>query len=328
MENKTLLIVDDAPENLAVMRQILSPDYHLVFATNGTDALAAARKHVPALILLDIQMPDISGYSVCSQLKADPLTEAIPVIFVTTRCDVVDETEGFSVGAADYITKPVSPPLLKARVRNQLSLVRATVLEKSYRDAVYMLGEAGHFNDTDTGDHIWRMAAYARTLAYAHGWNETDSDQLEQAAPMHDTGKIGIPQSILRKPGPLDEQEWKIMRTHSQIGHDILNKSQAPVFKIAAEVALRHHEKWDGSGYPDGLIGDHIPESARIVALADVFDALCMKRPYKDPWPIDKVVAHIQSGAGAHFDPALVTTFTKTLPRLIEIRSQWQSHED
>ena len=203
-----LLIVDDEPQNLAVMRQILSRDYRLVFARNGADALAATAKHQPALILLDIQMPQMNGYEVCRALKSDPATEGIPVIFVTSMSDVGNEAEGFAQGAVDYIVKPVYPAIVLARVRAQLSLVRATRLEQSYRDAISMLGEAAHFNDTDTGVHIWRMAAYAAALAQACGWSPDECQLLELAAPMHDTGKLGVPQSILQKPGPLDVEDW------------------------------------------------------------------------------------------------------------------------
>lgn len=323
MGKRPLLIVDDAPANLAVMRQILSQSYPLVFARSGADALAAAAKHLPSLILLDIQMPDMSGYEVCRKLKQDRLTEDIPVIFVTSLTEVGDEATGFLVGAVDYMTKPVSPPLLLARVRNHLALVKSSRLAQSHREAISMLGEAGHFNDTDTGVHIWRMAAIARAIARGYGWDEEDCEQLELAAAMHDTGKLGVPQAMLRKPGALDEQEWIVMKSHTRIGFNILRKSEAPVFQLAAQIALRHHERWDGSGYPDGLMGMEIPDCARIVALADVFDALCMKRPYKEPWPMEKVVAHIEAQSGKHFDPALVEVFKRELPRLLDIQRQW-----
>jgi len=327
MSNGTILIVDDEPENLAAMRQILSGEHRLVFARNGADALVAACKHQPSLILLDIQMSDMDGYTVCRALKADARTEAIPVIFVTGMSEVGDEAAGFAVGAVDYIVKPVSPPIVSARVRTHLSLVRATLLERSYRDAIYMLGEAGHYNDSDTGVHIWRMAAYAKALAGACGWKNDDCRLIELAAPMHDTGKIGIPDAILRKPGKLDAGEWEIMKTHARIGYEILAQSNAPVFQLAAEVALRHHEKWDGSGYPDGLQGTSIPESARIVALADVFDALTMNRPYKVAWPIERVMTTLRESSGGHFEPRLVDIFVSMLPQILEIKAMFESQE-
>jgi putative two-component system response regulator len=250
------------------------------------------------------------------------------VIFVTGYRDQGREAAGFEAGCSDYLIKPVSPPLVRARVAAHLSRVQATALEASYRDAILMLGHAGHYNDTDTGAHIWRMAAYARELALAYGWDEADARQLELAAPMHDTGKLGVPQMILRKEGPLTPQEWDIMRTHPAIGHAILSKSQAPVFMLAAEVSLRHHEKWDGSGYPDGLAGTAIPESARIVALADVFDALTMRRSYKDAWSMERISAHIEANSGTHFEPKLVNLFHEILPRLLHIKSQWEEENE
>ncbi len=323
MATGPILIVDDEPNNLAAMRQVLSGLHKLVFAINGEQTIAAALKHQPSLILLDIQMPDRDGYSVCRELKSDERTSDIPVIFVTGLADVGHEEQGFSAGAVDYITKPISPAVVLARVRTHLALVKTTRLEQSYRDAILMLGQAGHFNDTDTGVHIWRMAAYARTLALGVGWSEADAEQLELAAPMHDTGKIGVSSHILRKPGPLDAQEWETMRTHPQIGYDILIRSHAPVFQLAAEISLRHHEKWDGSGYPGGLKGQDIPQSARIVALADVFDALSMKRPYKEPWAIEKIMEYIQASAGAHFDPKIVGVFSSLLPEILDIQGRW-----
>ena len=324
----TILVVDDEPANLAIMREILEKTYVLAFARNGTEALAAVLKHRPALVLLDIGLPDIHGYELCRQIKQLDATQSVQVIFVTCYADMAHETAGFAAGAVDYITKPVSPPIVLARVAAHLSLVLLTVLEQSYRDAILMLGHAGHYNDTDTGAHIWRMAAYARVLAQACGWDVASSARLELAAPMHDTGKLGIPQSILRKPGALDESEWAVMRTHPQIGHDILGKSDAPVFQLAAEVALRHHEKWDGSGYPGGLRGQEIPKSARIVALADVFDALSMRRPYKEPWPTEKILDYIHAGVEVHFDPMVVHAFLGILPELLNIRQQWAKVEE
>lgn len=322
-----VLIVDDEPLNIDAMRRILERDYRLVVARSGADALAAAVKHVPSLVLLDIQMPDMDGYAVCRGLKADPRTAHIPVIFVTSLSDQWDEARGFDCGAVDYITKPVSPLAVNARVRTHLTLVRASRLEQSHRDAISMLGRAGHFNDNDTGVHIWRMATFARELAHAAGWSATDCHTLELAAPMHDMGKLGIPGGILRKPAKLDAAEWDIMKTHARIGHDILSQSDAPVFKLAAEVALRHHEKWDGSGYPDGLRGLAIPMSARVVAIADVFDALSMRRPYKDAWPMDRVVENLHEGSGAHFDPDLVAQFERILPRILALKADWDAYE-
>lgn len=327
MTQGPILIVDDEPTNLVAMRQVLGEHYQLLFARNGTEALAAAVKRYPALILLDIQMPDLDGYAVCRALKADPVTEPIPVIFVTGLADVGNEEAGFAAGAVDYIVKPLSPPIVQARVKTHLSLVHASRLEQSYRDAISMLGVAGHYNDTETGAHIWRMAGYVRALATACGWAPVDCEQLELAAPMHDMGKIGIPGAILRKPGKLTAEEWAVMKNHARIGYDILRKSDAPVFQLAAAIALHHHERWDGSGYPDGLAGEAIPESARIVAVADVFDALTMERPYKAAWPVERAVATLREGSGSHFEPRLIDQFQALLPRLLEIKAVWDVGE-
>lgn len=328
MVNGPILVVDDEPDNLAAMSQILADKYSLVFARNGAETLAAVSKHHPSLILLDIQMPDIDGYNVCRTLKADPRTESIPIIFVTSMSEEFNEAAGFHAGAVDYITKPISPVLVQARVATHLSLVRATMIEKSYRESIYMLGEAAHYKDTDTGVHIWRMAAYAGALARACGWEDEKCRLLELAAPMHDTGKLAIPDAILCKPGKLDAQEWAVMKTHTQIGANILAKSDSPVFRIAAEIALRHHEKWDGSGYPDGLAGEAIPESARITAIVDVFDALSMKRPYKEPWPLEQVMDNLHQQSGSHFEPRLIEVFDSILPCILQIKAKWDELEN
>lgn len=190
-----------------------------------------------------------------------------------------------------------------------------------------MLGVAGHYNDSDTGAHIWRMAAYARVLAEAVGWDTDRARLLEQAAPMHDTGKIGIPDEILKKPGKLNPREWTTMKRHTEIGFEILSRSRAPLFQLAAEVALNHHERWDGSGYPRGLSGSEIPESARIVAVADVFDALATRRPYKDPWPLDVVISKITEDSGSHFEPRLVDAFLASMPRILQVKTHWDQRE-
>ncbi|MDF2181069.1 HD domain-containing phosphohydrolase [Neptuniibacter sp. CAU 1671] len=316
----TILVVDDEAQNLALMQQILQPLYRLSFAKTGEGALKAVQKHNPSLILLDVQLPDIDGYEVCRRLKAQPKTSHIPVIFVSSHADMQHEAEGFEAGAADYIVKPITPEIVKLRVANHLSLVRAASLERAYHDAIQMLGEAGHYNDTDTGEHIWRMAAYAKRLAQAVGLDERTCELIQLAAPMHDTGKIGIPDHILRKPAKLDADEWVVMKTHTQIGYEILSRSDAPVFQMAAEIALNHHEKWDGSGYPAGLKGKQIPLSARIIAVADVYDALTMVRPYKTAWTNEQAFEHIVSERGKHFDPELVDCFTQLRTELEQIK--------
>jgi putative two-component system response regulator len=327
MYSRTLLIVDDEPQNLAAMRQILADEFTLIFARAGRDAIEAAREHAPDLVLLDVQMPDMNGYAVCRTLRDDPATTHIPVIFVTSMADVGDEAAGFAAGAVDYITRPISPPIVRARVRNHLRLVQSAQLDRSYREALFMLGDAAHYKDPDTGVHIWRMAAYAAALAEARGWTTLQIEQLEMAAPLHDTGKIGMPDAILRKPGELDPEEWQIMQTHTRIGHDILARGDAPLFRLAAQIALYHHEHWDGNGYPHGLAGEQIPEAARITTIADVFDALTSKRPYKPAWSIERTMQVLNERAGSQFDPTLVALFESILPRILEIRDQCETPE-
>jgi putative two-component system response regulator len=318
-----ILIVDDEPNNLKLLQQILKPYYRLIFATNGEKALVAVKHHLPDLILLDVMMPDMSGYQVCEALKADADTRNIPVIFVSALGGVEDETRGFDVGAVDYIIKPVSAPVTLKRVETHLRMVHMQDLKELVSASIKMLGEAGHYNDTDTGEHIWRMADYTAVLARQIGWSEAQAKKLTLAAPMHDTGKIGIPDAILKAPRKLSLDEWRVMKKHCLMGHDILAKSDHPVFKLAAEVALAHHEKWDGSGYPSQLRGEDIPVSARIVAIADVFDALTMVRPYKKAWTSDQAFELIKSQSGKHFDPQLVEAFIACRTTILAIKDKW-----
>lgn len=220
----------------------------------------------------------------------------------------------------------------KVANRNEQSLEalvneRTYFLKRSQRDAISMLGTAGHFNDSDTGVHIWRMAKYAALLAEHSGQPRDFVKLLELAAPMHDSGKIGIPDYVLKKPGKLDAQEWEVMKHHCEMGYQILSKSDDKLFKLASEIALYHHEQWDGSGYPNGLSGTDIPISARLAAIADVFDALTMQRPYKEPWSVDDALAEIEKGSGKHFDPELVTIFLSLKPQLLDIKSYWDFKE-
>ena len=319
-----LLLVDDEPTNLHVLRQILNDDYRLQFATDGAKALQLAAQQKPDLILLDIMMPELSGYDVCRQLKANPQTQHIPVIFVSALSEVGDEAQGFEAGGVDYITKPVRAPLVRARVRTHLSLVHANELRHSRLQLVQRLGRAAEYRDNETGMHIMRISHAAYALARACGCSAQWADDLLHAAPMHDVGKIGIPDAVLLKPGALDAQEWQLMRQHPQIGAEIIGEHpSSSMLEMARTIALTHHEKWDGSGYPAGLKGTEIPLAARIVALCDVFDALTSDRPYKRAWSVDEALELIQEQAGKHFDPELVTLFLGLRPQLEAIRLRW-----
>jgi len=335
----SILIVDDEPSNIDILRGILSPHYQIKVASSGKIALKVVEQFVPDLILLDIMMPELDGLDVCKKLKSDPRIAKVPVIFVTALGQGEDEERGFSFGAVDYITKPVSPAIVLARVKTHISLahqmrtteqmvkIRTRELQDSQQSAIIMLASAGHYNDTDTGHHIWRMAAYCRCLALAAGWSLEDAGLLAQAAPMHDTGKIGIPDSILKAPRKLTDDEMTVMRTHALIGAEILSRSDTPLFRLASEIAHGHHEKWDGSGYPNGLKGQDIPQSARIVAIADVFDALTMRRPYKRAWEDEDAFAYVQQAAGSHFDPTLVAQFLSIRDKIVETKAYWNALE-
>ncbi len=339
LKKQTILVVDDTPQNIDVLKSILVPTYNIKAAINGELALQIAGSHQPDLILLDVMMPGLDGYEVCQRLKANPDTCDIPVIFVTALAETEQEEKGLALGAVDYLTKPVNPAIVVARVKTHLTLAnqqratreaviaRTRELAESQRSAIFMLGQAGHYNDTDTGVHIWRMAAYAAELARRAGWSVEDAALLELAAPMHDTGKIGIPDEILKAERKLSTEEMEIMKSHAEIGRDILSMSGTPLFELAAEVALCHHERWDGTGYPQGLKGKEIPESARIVAIADVFDALTMRRPYKEAWSTQKGIEFVLEQAGTHFDPSMVDLFKTHFDSILEIKESWNARE-
>lgn len=318
-----ILAVDDEASNLQLLRQILQDHYRLLFAKDGARALELARQERPDLVLLDVMMPGMSGYEVCASLKANPETASTPVIFVTALTDTADELEGFEAGAVDYITKPVSPPIVRARVRTHLSLVRMEELRATRLEIVQRLGLAAEYKDNETGLHVIRMSHFSRILGIAAGMSELEADDLLHAAPMHDVGKIGIPDRILQKPGPLDPDEWKVMQSHVMIGAEIIGEHETGMLALASQIALTHHEKYDGSGYPRGLRGDAIPLSGRIVAIADVFDALTSKRPYKRAWTEQEALDFLREQKGRHFDPALVDLFIEQMPAVRAVQERW-----
>ena len=322
-----ILAVDDEASNLQLLRQILQDHYRLLFAKDGARALELARQERPDLVLLDVMMPGMSGYEVCASLKANPDTAAIPVIFVTALTDTADELEGFEAGAVDYITKPVSPPIVRARVRTHLSLVRMEELRATRLEIVQRLGLAAEYKDNETGLHVIRMSHFSRILGIAAGMSENEADDLLHAAPMHDVGKIGIPDRILQKAGPLDPDEWKIMQSHATIGAEIIGEHEGGMLKLAHDIAITHHEKYDGSGYPNRLAGERIPLAGRIVAIADVFDALTSIRPYKRAWSEEEAVDYLMQQKGRHFDPALVDLFVAQLPAIRTVRLRWAEKE-
>ncbi|MEO5332211.1 MAG: two-component system response regulator [Magnetococcus sp. YQC-5] len=333
---QTILVVDDTPDNITLLTGVLNRKYRTRIATNGEKALQIAQSATPPdLILLDIMMPGIDGYEVCQRLKKDPKTRNIPVIFVTAMHEVEDEERGLSLGAVDYITKPISPPIVLARVKTHLALydqtrelermvaLRTAELEKTRRQIIARLGRAAEFKDNETGNHVLRMSHYSRLIAQAIGMGGTELDILFHAAQMHDVGKIGIPDQVLLKPGQLTADEWAIMRKHPDMGVDIIGEHTDALLHMAQILALTHHEKWDGSGYPNKLKGEEIPLAGRIVAIADVFDALTSDRPYKKAWPVEHAVRVIEENSGTHFDPQLIRPFKDVLPQILEIKEHY-----
>ncbi|MES9872561.1 MAG: two-component system response regulator [Candidatus Sedimenticola sp. 6PFRAG7] len=334
---QSILVVDDIPDNIEVLRGVLKPNYTVMAAINGEKALEIARSDSrPDMILLDVMMPGMDGYDVCRKLKEDPKTAGIPVIFITAKDEIENEELGFDLGAVDYITKPIRPRIVLSRVKTHIALYdqnrvleykvreRTALLNQTRLQIIQRLGRAAEYKDNETGMHIMRMSNYSRLLARAAGMDDTWVELLYNAAPMHDIGKIGIPDSILLKPGKLDAQEWETMKTHCDIGARIIGRhSDSDLLRLARSVALTHHEKWNGSGYPHGLVGENIPLAGRIVAIADVFDALTSLRPYKDAWPVEKAVEWMKSESGQHFDPDLVAKFFTLLPEVRVIMSQY-----
>lgn len=338
MDKWTILTVDDEPINREVIKHILKDHYNLIFAESGIKGLALALGRLPDLILLDVMMPEMSGYQTCGALKKDPRTRHIPVIFVTAMSEIEDEKTGFEIGAADYITKPISPAILKARIATHLSLynqnrvldarvkARTLELDNTRLEIIQRLGRASEYKDDETGLHILRMSHYTRLLAEAIGLPGVEVDCLYHAAPMHDIGKIGIPDRILQKQTPLTADEWKIMKRHPKIGAEIIGDNPTPLLQMARSIALTHHERWNGSGYPRQLKKEKIPIEGRIVAVADVFDALTSKRPYKEAWPVERAVEYMQNEAGTLFDPPLVSRFFGMLDTILAVKARLADH--
>jgi putative two-component system response regulator len=343
LQGKTILVVDDTPFNLTLMSAVLKKFYTVREAASGPQALAMLQTGpLPDLILLDIMMPAMDGYEVCTRLKADPLTAGIPVIFLTANVASDDEEKGFELGAVDYITKPIKQRVVLARIRTHLQLKasadfledqaaylasevarRSEEIEAIQDVTILAMASLAETRDNETGNHIRRTQFYVQALAgklrdhprFSAFLTENTIRLLFKSAPLHDIGKVGIPDHILLKPGRFTPEEFEVMKTHTTLGRDAIANAEERLgvnvefLTYAKEIAYSHQEKWDGSGYPEGLAGDAIPASARLMAVADVYDALISRRPYKEPLPHDKAVQLILDGRGAHFDPDIVDAF-------------------
>ncbi len=357
VKNQTVLIVDDEPGNIKILSELLMPEYKIRVAKNGEKALKIIHSDDrPDLILLDVVMPGMDGYEVCRRIKSNPETQNISVIFLTAKSKVKDEETGFNLGAVDYITKPISPPIVLARVMNQLQLkkVRDFLIDKNefleqevskrtkevaqIQDVtVFALASLAETRDNETGKHIKRTQHYVKRLAcglrdhprFKNNLTDKIIDLYFKTAPLHDIGKVGIPDHILLKPGKLTSAEFDIMKTHTRIGRNaILNaekllKAPAPFLFYAREIAYTHHEKWNGKGYPQGISGNNIPVSGRIMAVADVYDALVTKRIYKPAFSHPEAIDIIKKESGMHFDPDLVEVFLEIADQFYEISRQY-----
>jgi putative two-component system response regulator len=360
-EKPTILVIDDSPDNLVLMQQLLSDLYTVKGASQGERGLDIARTlPAPSLILLDLVMPGMDGYAVCERLKADPHTAPIPVIFLTSRSASEDEEKGFALGAADFITKPINPAVCLARLRTHLAL-KATAdflrdqnafleseVAKRTREVsaiqdvtILAMASLAETRDADTRNHILRTQHYVRALAWKLSSHPRFRDYLTVAritmlfksAPLHDIGKAGIPDRILLKRGRLTAEEFEIMKTHTTLGRDAIAHAEAALglevvfLTMAKEIAYSHQEKWDGSGYPQGLAGDNIPIPARLMAVADVYDALISRRVYKEPMPHAEAVQVIEIASGQHFDPDVVAAFVQIHPQFYAIALTYADNE-
>jgi putative two-component system response regulator len=354
-DKQVILVVDDQPQNVELLEAYLArQDYEIVTAVNGEEALGKIFSNQIDLILLDVMMPGMDGFEVIRRVRQDEEKRLLPIILVTALKEKEDRVKGIEAGCDDFISKPVDKMELLARVRSLLKVKAYNDLLSNYRtelesevtsrteelkhalekikaaslETIYRLSVASEYKDKDTGAHIKRMSRYSAAVARRMGLTESTIETILYAAPMHDVGKLGIPDMILVKPGMLDPMEWEIMKQHTVIGAKILKGSDAEFIRLGETIALSHHEKWDGSGYPQSLAGIEIPIAGRITAIADVFDALTTKRPYKEPFSVEKSLAIIKVGRGSHFDPDVVDAFFAIQDEILTIKKQYSDDDD
>ncbi|VFQ45517.1 HD domain-containing phosphohydrolase [Desulfoluna butyratoxydans] len=336
--NRRILLVDDTKANIDILVQALREDYKLGVALGGEKAIEYAHANPLDLILLDILMPGMDGFEVCSRLKESPATRDIPIIFITAMDDPAHKRKGLSIGAVDYITKPFDISEVRARVKTHLTLKvtqeslknKNLILEEKVRqrtrelketqvEIVNRLSLASKFRDCGTGQNVLRISKLAEMLGSRAGLSEEETERLALSSTLHDAGKIGIPDEILMKKGKLTDTEWEQMKGHTTIGARLLAGSNSPLMQDARTIALTHHERWDGTGYNQGIKGEEIPLIGRIVAICDVFDALISERPHKAPWPVEKAFREIQACSGSHFDPRLVELFMEMREAVVDL---------
>ncbi|MBF0140626.1 MAG: response regulator [Magnetococcales bacterium] len=329
LENPLILIVDDEFMQRLPMREALEQDgCRVVEAENGEQAWEIIQKERPDMVISDVVMPRMDGFSMCQIIRQQKGLEHLPIVMATSLDDMTSIERAYRLGATDFITKPIHWGLLGHRVRYILRSAstaqalsnREMELLRTRMEIIRRLGQAAEYRDNETGLHIMRMSRYSALLGQAHGLSLSDQELLLEAAPMHDVGKIGIPDSILLKPGKLTETEFTIMKRHTLLGGELLDREPSLLLQTAHLIALTHHEKWDGKGYPYGMAGEEIPLMGRICSLADVFDALTSKRPYKEPWSVEESVNEIRRCSGTAFDPRLVPLFVEVLPEIMVIK--------
>ncbi len=324
-----ILCVDDTPTNLQLVKNVLDKHgYKVTLVQSGAEAIAYLKaNHKVDLILLDIMMPEMDGYEVCRILKqGNAQVRKIPVIFLTAVNDIEGVSQGFEVGGVDYLTKPFRPKELLARIKTHLKLkyFEEQKLEQTELELVYMMSTLADKHCEETSGHVERVSEYSALIAKLLGYGEEQAELIKKASAMHDIGKVTTPDHILHKPGKHTNEEWVIMKEHAQAGYEILKTSKLPLMQIASIIAHQHHEKWDGSGYPRGLKGQEIHILGRIVAVADVLDALSSSRKYKKGWDLDAIFAFLKSQSGKHFDPRIVDLFMDNFGLFLEIRDRYQ----
>jgi len=350
IQNSVILVVDDNSMNIELMEAHLGPQgYNIVTATRGQEALDIIDNQSIDLILLDVMMPGINGFEVTRKVRTAKPSKYIPIILITALSETKKRVEGINAGCDDFITKPVDKYELCSKVKSLLKIKNYNDLKENYKkeleaevaartksleqamlnlkaasiETINRLTRAAEYKDEDTGAHIVRMSLYSEAVARSIGLDEATTENILLSAPMHDLGKISTPDHILLKPGKFDADEWEIMKQHAVVGAKILTGSDSEIIKLGEVIARSHHEKWDGSGYPDGLKGEQIPIAARIVAIADVFDALSSERPYKKAFSEDKTFSIIKEGRGSHFDPNVVDAFFAAQEEILAIKQKY-----